>query len=131
MTWDPRSILVVLANLLIILLTAELNHYLSPLSVYIYLGGALLTFGILRMSLRQGLLANGLTGLVLDSLDPFPFGHTFLLVVACHAVVFSIRGHFARENVRSGVLVAIGVNAVMMTVCTIYAAPEAPLPGIF
>lgn len=131
MTYDLRWVLVLLANLLLILLIAELNHYLTFLSLHVFLSGVLLAFSILRLQLRQGILANGITALVLDALNPFPFGRTFLLILFCHAAVYSVRGHFARENARSGVLVAAGINLVLMFAYGIFAWKDVPLPGAY
>lgn len=131
MTYDLRWVLVLLANLLLILLAAEVNHYLALASLHVYLGGLLLTFGMLRLQLRQGFFANGITALVLDALNPIPFGQTFLLILICHTVIFSVRGHFARETVRSGLLVAASVNLVLMIAFGIFASSEIPRPGIF
>jgi hypothetical protein len=131
MTCDLRWVLVLLANLLLILLVAEVNHYLALLSLHVFAGGLLLTFGILRLQLRQGLIANGVTALVLDALNPFSFGLTFLLIVVCHTVVFSLRGNFARESVRAGLLVALGINLVLIFAYTILASGGVPKPGIY
>ncbi len=114
MNYDLRWVLVLLANLLLILLAGEVNHYLSPLALHIYLGGLLLTFGMLRLQLRQGFLANGITALVLDALNPLDFGFTFLLIMTCHTAIFSIRGQFDRESLRSNLLIALALNLVLM-----------------
>lgn len=131
MTYDLRWILVMLSNLLLMFLAAELNHYLAPLALHIYLGGLMLTFGMLRMQLRQGFMANGATALILASLSPLPFGFTFLLIMTCHAAVFSIRGHFARESLRSSLLVALAVNLILMLAIGVRAMDGSPLPGLY
>ncbi|HLS27854.1 MAG TPA: hypothetical protein VK041_04335 [Opitutales bacterium] len=119
MNTDFRWLLVLLANLLMIALVAEINHYLAIFSVHIFLGGLLLAFGVLRLRLRQGLIANGITALVLDSLNPLPFGQTFFLLLTCHTIVFSLRGHLPRENIRSGTLIAAGMNLAIFLTLTL------------
>lgn len=131
MTYDVRWILVLLANLLLILLTAELNHTLSMVSLHIYIGGLLLTFGVLRLGLKQGLLANGITALFLDAANPLPFGGTFFLILLCHTITFSLRGNFARESARSGLLIAVGLNVTLMFGLGVLAAQNLPTPGIY
>lgn len=131
MTYDLRWVLVLLANLLLILLVAELNHYLALASLHVFLGGVFLTFGMLRLHLRQAFLANGITALVLDALNPIPFGQTFLLMMICHTIVLSVRGNFARESVRSGLLVAGSVNLVLMVAYSIFSFGDSPRPGLY
>lgn len=131
MTYDLRWILVFLANLLLISLVAELNHYLTPASLHVYMGGLLLTFSILRLQLRQGILANGVTALVLDAYNPFSFGITFFLILICHTFVFSVRSNFARESIRSGLLVASGINLVLMLAYAILAFDDIPRAGTY
>ena len=126
MSYDLRWVLVLLANLLLILLAGEINHYLAPLSLHIYLGGLMLTFGMLRLQLRQSYLANGITALVLDALNPFSFGLTFLLIMTCHTVVLSLRGQFDRESLRSNLLIALAVNVVLMIALGLAASGKAP-----
>ena len=119
MNHDLRWILVLLANLLLIALIAEINHHLTPLSLYIFPGGLLLAFAVLRLRLRQSLLANGFTALAFDALNPLPFGQTFLLFLSCHTLAFSLRGHFAKENPKYGAFVAAGMNIVLFIAITL------------
>lgn len=126
-----RWIIVLLANLLLVFLVAELNHGLAIWSLHIFIGGLLVTFGSLHLGLKQGLLANGITGLFLDAAIPLPFGVTFLLIMVCHTVIFSIRGNFARENIGSGLLIAVVLNLVLMLAYGLLAARGTPAPGIF
>jgi hypothetical protein len=131
MTYDLRWFLVFMSNLLLIFLVAEVNHYLAPLALQVYLGGLFLTFGILRLQLRHGLIATALTGLVLDAVNPRPFGYTFFLMVGCHVAVFSMRGHFARETFRSCLLVALALNLVLFVGIGIAAGRGNPAPSLF
>jgi uncharacterized membrane protein len=131
MTYDLRWVLVLLGNLFVILLVAEVNHYAAPLSLQFYLGGLLLTFAALRLQLRQGLMATGITALVMDALNPLSFGYTFFLMLGCHAVVFSVRGQFPRETPRWGILIALLLNLVLMVAFTLATFRHAPAPGAF
>lgn len=125
-----RWVVVLLANLLLIWLIGEANHYLAPFAVHVYLGGLFLTFGILRLQLRQSFLANGATALVLDAMNPLPFGTTFLLLMICHTIVFSIRGQFDRESLRSSLLVALSLNVVLMIALGVITGGRLPDPSI-
>ena len=50
----------------------QLNHYLAPHGAYLFIGGLLVTFAALRLSLRIGLMATLLIGLALDAVEPVP-----------------------------------------------------------
>jgi uncharacterized membrane protein len=126
-----RWIIVLLANLILIFLVAELNHSLAIWSLHVYLGGLFLTFSSLHLSLKQGLLATGATGLMLDSTNPLPFGSTFILLLVCHVVVFSLRGNFARSNLRTEVAIALSLNLVLMLSYGLLAAGDTPSPSIY
>lgn len=126
-----RWIIVLLTNLILILLVAELNHGLAIWSLHVYLGGLFLTFSSLHLSLKQGLLATGATGLMLDSTNPLPFGSTFILFLICHVVVFSLRGNFARSNLRTEVVLALSLNLVLMLSYGLLAAGGTPYPSIY
>lgn len=131
MTYDLRWVLVMLANFFLIVLVGEVNHYLSIIGLHVFVAGLLLTFGVLRLQLKQGLMANGATALVLDAINPLPFGTTFLLLLTCHTFIFSIRSHFGRESLKSGLLVAVGLNLFLMTAFGVLAAQDIPTPGIY
>jgi len=131
MSWDLRWVMVLVANLCLIVLSAEVNHYLAPLALHVYPGGVLLVFGILHLRLRQGLMANGITALVLDAINPLTFGYTFLLMVTCHVVLYSVRGQFARDSVKSNFLVALGLNLVLIIAFGIAASGGVPDASAF
>lgn len=131
MNHHMRWILVVLANLLLILLVAELNHFLAIWSLHVYLVGLLMIFAVLNLKLKESLLANGLTGLFLEVTSPLPFGTIFLLIVVCHTVAFSLRGNFSRGNLRSVLTVAASLNVTLMLVLGILSVREVPSPGIY
>ena len=84
---DPRWLIVTLANLLLWWLTGLLNHYLAGFAVHFYLGGLLLAYASLRLDPKQGLIAMVLTSLLVDALDPVPFGTSLFLFSLVHLTV--------------------------------------------
>lgn len=115
MKHDPRWVLVFLLNLVLILLTAEANHWLSPLSFQIFTGGLLLGFPVLRLNLKQGLLCTAFTGFFFEVGSPLPHGSVFLAMMACHVFLFSFRGRFARETLRAAVLATVLLNLALFS----------------
>jgi hypothetical protein len=85
--YDPRWLIVTLANLLLWWLTGLANHYMAGFAVYLYLGGLLVTYAALRLDAKHGLIATLLTGLMVDALEPVPFGTSLLLFSLVHATV--------------------------------------------
>ncbi len=131
MNFDLRWVLVVLLNLLFILMAAELNHYLAPLSFSLFFGGLLLAFPILRLDPRGGFLCTALTAFFLEAVSPLPTGLLFWTMMFAHAVFFSFRGRFARETVRAGVLCAVVLNVAVMAVLWVVFLSSAVDPGIY
>ncbi len=108
--YDPRWIIVTLANLLLWWLTGLANHYVAGLAVHFYLGGLLIAYGALRLDPKQGLIAIGLTGLMVDALEPVPFGTSLLLYSLIHVTVLYGRQRFPREGAIFGIVVALLAN---------------------
>lgn len=131
MNYHLRWILAFLANVLLILLLGEVNHVLAIWSLHVFLVGLLLTFGILRLRLKQGLLVSGLTGLILDATNPLPFGFTLFLILFAHTIAFSVRGNFARDSLRSALWVATGINVALMIALGLFAGRGTPAPDVF
>ncbi len=92
----------------------QLNHYLAPLGVYLFVGGLLVTFAALRLSLRNGLTATLLLGLSIDAAEPVPFGTHLLLFAVMHIIVFRLRTRIPREETVIGVVVALLVNLALI-----------------
>lgn len=116
--YDYRWLVVFGCNLLLVWLVGLANHNLGKFSflwidycsVHLYLGGLLVTFAALRLDLRQGFAATLLTGLAVDSVAPVPFGTSMVLFGLVHAVLFSGRQRFPREEVVFATVVALLSN---------------------
>jgi len=91
-------------------LVAQINHYLAPYGVSLFVGGLLVTFAALRLALRNGLIATLLTGLAIDALEPVPFGTHLLLFAGLHVAVYHLRSRFPREETILGVITALLAN---------------------
>lgn len=97
-------------TLLLWSLVGQLNHYLAPSGAYLFVGGLLVTFAALRLSLRNGLAATLLSGLAIDALEPVPFGTHLVLFGLMHVILFHLRARFPREELIFGVVVALLAN---------------------
>lgn len=134
-----RAAVIFLTLLLLWLLLAEVNHYLTPLHVYIFAGGLFVTFAALRLPLRAGFLAVLLGGLLCDAnmpitsgLGAFTFGlahaHTVLFAIA-FAAIYRARDRMARDETTVRVLVAVFANLALFLGLSIMRLTATPLPA--
>lgn len=104
------ALLVFLTNVLLWTIQSQLNHYIAPWDVTIFIGGLCVAFASLRLLPRDGGRALLLTGLWFDAATPVPFGlHVFLFLLA-HTIISALRSRIAREETLVGLLVAVIVN---------------------
>jgi rod shape-determining protein MreD len=127
--YDPRWLIVTVANLLLWWLTGVLNHYLAGLAVHLYLGGLLVAYGALRLDPRSGLTSTILTGLLVDSLEPVPFGTSVFLFSLVHGVVLYGRHRFPREGALFGLVVALLANLFLVIALSFLLVGASPRPG--
>jgi rod shape-determining protein MreD len=111
-------------------LVGQINHYLAPYGAYLFVGGLLVTFAALRLSLRNGLVATLLTGLAIDALEPVPFGTHFVLFGLMHVILFHLRTRFPREELIFGVVVALLANLGIFLGLSFVALGSHPAPGV-
>ncbi|MBC7366809.1 MAG: hypothetical protein H7343_08350 [Undibacterium sp.] len=124
-----RPILIFLSTLLLWALAAQLNHALAPWRVYVFLGSLAITLPALTFSLRPGLLASFLGGLVFDAEAPIPFGTHALLFALTHVVVFNLRDRVPRDDTLSRVVIALFANLGLFLVFSFTQVARSPAPA--
>jgi rod shape-determining protein MreD len=125
-----RRWLITLATMLLLWsLVAQINHHLAPYGVSLFAGGLLVTFGALRLGLRNGLFASMLTGLVIDALEPVPFGTHLLLFAGLHIVIYHLRTRFPREETVFGVVIALLANLALFLALSFATLGRQPAAG--
>jgi rod shape-determining protein MreD len=127
--YDPRWLIVTLANLLLWWLTGLFNHYIAGFAVHLYLGGLLVTYGALRLDPRSGLTATLLTGLLVDALEPVPFGTSLILFSLVHATVLYGRHRFPREGAVFAMVVALLANLFLVIALSFLLVGAGPRPA--
>ncbi len=110
---DPRWIVIVLANGLLVFLGGQLNHYLAHLPVSVFLLGLFLPVAGLRLRFRPALIAVFLSGLVADAARPVPFGSSALLLALLLTVWHAIRSRLPRGGVAPAIIGALLANLVL------------------
>ncbi len=126
---DPRWLIVTLANLLLGWLTGLANHYAADFAVHFYLGGLLIAYAALRLDPKQGLIATVLTGLMVDVLEPVPFGTSLLLYSMVHVTVLYGRQRFPREGAVFGIVVALLANLFLFIALSFLLVGANPRPA--
>lgn len=126
---DPRWLIVTLANLLLWWLTGLTNHYLASLALHLYLGGLLITYAALRLDAKHGLIATVLTGFMVDSLEPVPFGTSLVLFTLIHVTVLYGRQRFPREGAIFGIVVALLTNLFLVIALSFLLVGANPRPA--
>jgi rod shape-determining protein MreD len=124
-----RLLLIFLSTLLLWVLTAQLNHVLAPWRIYLFLGALAITLPALTSSLRTGLLASFLGGLLFDAVAPIPFGTHALLFSLTHAVIFNLRDRVPRDDTLSRVLIALFANLGLFLLFSFTQVARSPAPA--
>ncbi|MEO6995583.1 MAG: hypothetical protein ABI273_18405 [Lacunisphaera sp.] len=134
---DSRWLVVLLANLLVWWLVGIANNYLSRFSflwmdycsIHLYLGGLFVVYPALHLSRPQGWIAIVLTGLMMDALQPVPFGTEMLLLGLVYATLLYGRRRFPREGAVFGIVVALFANLFLVIALSFLLVGADPRPG--
>jgi rod shape-determining protein MreD len=110
-------------------LVAQVNHALTDIRVYLFVGGLFVTFAALRLPLRVGLGAVFLSGLICDANAPVSFGTHALLFAAAHAVVFHLRDRLPRDDTITRVIVALLTNLAVFLIFSFIQIAQSPSPA--
>jgi len=124
-----RWLIPLAAMLLLWWMVVELNHYLAPRGISLFVGGLLVTFAALHLSLRHGLVASLLAAAAIDALEPVPFGTHILLFAAVHVVLYHLRTRFPREETITGVVSALFANLALFLILSMVMLSDHPAPG--
>ena len=124
-----RLALIFLSTLLLWAVTAQLNHALAPWRLYVFVGALAVTLPALTFSLRSGLIASFLGGLLFDAVAPVTFGTHAILFALTHAIVFNFRDRVPRDDTLSRVLIALFANLGLFLVFSFTQVARSPAPA--
>jgi rod shape-determining protein MreD len=135
--YDPRWLIVTLANLVLWWLIGLANHYLAVVhlpfvgasSFYLYLGGLLVAYPALRLDPAHGLTATILTALMVDAVEPVPFGTSLFLFTLIHVTVLYGRHRFPREGAIFATVVALLANLFLVIALSFLLVGANPRPA--
>jgi rod shape-determining protein MreD len=134
---DPRWLVVLLSNLLLWWLVGTANNYLSHFSflgmdycsIHLYVGGLMVVYSALRLNNKHGWIAILLTGLMVDSLEPVPFGTSMVLFGLVLATLLYGRRRFPREGSIFSIVVALFANLFLVIALSFLMVGTNPRPG--
>lgn len=121
-----RVVVVFGCGLLLWLLVGQINHYLAPARLYIWVGGLFVTYAGLRLPAQEGFTASFLLGLLLDAASPVPFGLQAFLFGIAHLVLVRLRHRLAGDVTLVAVTVALLTNLALFLVLTLSRMDELP-----
>lgn len=118
---DPRWIIPLLANMLLLTIAGEANHHLAPAGISILVAGLLLPFAGLRLRRGPGLLALVLTGFAMDALGPTAFGSSSVILATGLLVLHAVRHRLVRGSVSVHVATAVLANVAIFAAQPLFA----------
>ena len=110
-------------------LVAQVNHVLTGVRVYIFVGSLFLTYAALKLPLQAGIGATLLGGLICDANAPVEFGTHTLLFVAAHAIIFNLRDGLPRDDTIARIIVALLTNLALFLVFSFVQIAGSPAPA--
>jgi hypothetical protein len=119
MLLDPRALVLVGCNALLLFLSLLVNSALSATPFYLFLLGPMLVLPVLYLRHRSYFLCTVLTGLWVDAAFPIPFGFFTIAFLFAGALLFMVRIRFRTEHNYHAVLIAHGLNLYLLAVLTI------------
>jgi hypothetical protein len=128
---EPRWIIVLAANLLMMVMVAQINHYLAAWSLYLYAGGLLVLFPAFHLTLRHGMKATVLTALFVDAAMPVPYGTSLFLFCAAHLALNRLRSRFPRQEDAVGLMAALAANLIIFLALSAFLASGHPPPAAY
>jgi len=118
-----------LTLLLLWTLVSQVNHALTGLRVYLFVGSLFVTFAALKLPLRSGLGASLFGGLLCDANCPVPFGTHLLIFAAAHAVIFHLRDRIPRDDTVARLIVVLLTNLAIYLLFSFIQISRSPAPA--
>jgi rod shape-determining protein MreD len=110
-------------------LVAEINHALSALRVYLFVGALFVTYAALMLPWRAGLATSVLGGLLCDASAPVWFGTHLVLFTAAFAIVTHLRTRLPRDDTVARIVVASLANLGLFLLFSFTQISGSPAPA--
>ena len=124
-----HTLVTFLTLLLLWTLVAEVNHALSGLRVYLFVGALFVIYAALMLPWNAGLASTLLGGLLCDANAPVWFGTHLLLFTATYVVIFHLRNRLPRDDTVARVVIALLANLALFLIFSFTQIGGSPAPA--
>lgn len=124
MLLDPRVIIMLGANVLLLYLAQLVNSATAAWPFYLFLLGPMIVLPALYLRHQSYFICTVLTGLWVDASLPAPFGFFTILFLIMGAAIFTVRIRFRAEHNYHPILLAHGINLFLLAALTIVTGRE-------
>lgn len=114
-----RWIIVAIGHYIALFFATQLNHYLMPLGIHVFILGLLISYSAMELSFKQGFLSLVPIAFHLDSKSPLPFGFTLVLALTLFTLVHAARSRVRREISSSALVTTVMLNLVAFSAYTL------------
>lgn len=116
---DPRTLIMLGANALLLYLTQLVNSAMAAWPVYLFLLGPMVVLPALYLRHQSYFICTFLTGLWVDASMGVPFGFFTSLFLLAGAMIFTVRIRFRAEHNYHPILLAHAINFFLLAALTI------------
>jgi rod shape-determining protein MreD len=124
-----RALILFLTLVVLWTIVAQVNHALSDLRVYLFVGSLFVVFAALTQPATEGLAVSLLGGLLCDANTPVKIGTHVLLFAAAHVAVFHVRDRVPRDDNVSAIIVALLTNLALFLLFSFTQIHASPMPA--
>ena len=121
---NRRWIAVTVVNFVTLFFLGQLNYYLAPIGIQLFLTGMIISFSAMELSYRQGLLSLVPIAFFVDSKSPLPYGFSFILFICLFTIAHVARSRMRREVAASGLAASLLLNLLAFAAYTFAAGRE-------
>jgi hypothetical protein len=125
-----RTLILFLTSLLLWTVVAQVNHALTGIRVYVFIGSLYLVYAALTQPLLPGLFSVILGGFLCDANAPRAvFGSHTLLFIVGFFVVHNLRDRIPRDDLAGRVVIALLSNFALFLVFSFAQLIRSPAPA--
>ncbi|MBC2601438.1 hypothetical protein [Puniceicoccus vermicola] len=119
-----QALVALLTNLLVLFLVLELNSSISPLGIYLTIGGILVVYPAFSLSPVAGMPVVLITGFMWGATLPLPLGVLPFALGVIYAGLFRMRNRFRSRRTFHLATVATGSNLLLLIFLGIWFFPS-------
>lgn len=119
MILDPRAVILLGSNALLLFLTQMVNSATAQWPFYLFLLGPMIVLPALYLRHQSYFICTFLTGLLVDAALAAPFGLFTISFLFLGAAIFAMRIRFRAEHNYHPLLLAHGINVLLIVALTI------------